>query len=85
MGGSNLRAVLHELWVDDEGRGLCLAGPMGDDQRRMMGPDARLVWTVEAKSHFEAMTLYYEYMGWGPYTTDFPEIDKQTYAERGWE
>jgi hypothetical protein len=41
--------------------------------------------TVEAESHFEAMTLYYERQGWGTYTTDFPEVDKQTYRERGWE
>jgi hypothetical protein len=44
-----------------------------------------MVWTVEASSHFEAMTLYYDHMGWGEYATDFPEIDRQTYAERGWE
>jgi hypothetical protein len=30
------------------------------------------------------MTLYYEHIGWGVYTTDFPEIDRQTYADRGW-
>jgi hypothetical protein len=43
------------------------------------------VWTVEASSHFEAMTLYYEHMGWGQYTTDFPDLDRRTYADRGWE
>lgn len=31
------------------------------------------------------MTLYYAYMGWGVYTTDSPDIDKQTYAEWGYE
>lgn len=31
------------------------------------------------------MTLYYNHMGWGDYTTDFPDIDGQTYASRGWE
>jgi len=30
------------------------------------------------------MTQYYEYMGWGEYTTDFPEHDKKTYAELEW-
>jgi hypothetical protein len=44
-----------------------------------------LVWTVEADSHFEAMVRYYEHQGWGEYTTDYPDIDKQTYQERGWE
>ena len=43
------------------------------------------MWTIEAASHFEAMTMYYEHMGWGEYRTDFLEIDQQTYADRGWE
>jgi hypothetical protein len=58
---------------------------MGDDARGLLGPTAKLAWTVEAASHVEAMTLYYEHMGWGTYTTDFPEIDRQTYRDRGWE
>ncbi len=58
---------------------------MGDDARKALELGSRLVWTVEAASHFEAMTKYYAHMGWGEYTTDFPDIDKQTYAERGWE
>jgi len=78
--------MLHELWREDTGeQTLCLAGPMGDDARSLLGPTARLVWTVEAASHFEVMTLYYEHMGWAAYTSDFPEIDNQTYAEWGWE
>jgi hypothetical protein len=47
-----------------------------------MSPDARLIWTVEAGSHFEAMTAYYEFMGWGKYTTN-QEWDYQPYPE-GW-
>ena len=47
--------------------------------------DRPMVWTVEAESHFEAMTRYYRHMGWGVHTTDYPEADNQTYAERGWE
>jgi hypothetical protein len=31
----------------------------------MLEPGARLVWTVEASSHFEARTLYHEHLGWG--------------------
>jgi hypothetical protein len=30
------------------------------------------------------MTLYYEHMGWGTYTTD-QEWDLRTHAEHGWE
>lgn len=63
----------------------CLAGPMGDGARNLLGPKARLIWTVEAESHFEAMTLYYQRKGWGAYTSEHPDLDKQTYAERGWE
>ncbi|MBS2533711.1 hypothetical protein KGQ20_13110 [Catenulispora sp. NF23] len=78
--------MLHELWDDGEdGLTFCLAGPPGDGARALLTERARLVWTVEAASHFEAMTLYYERMGWGTYTTPYPEWDRQTYAAHGWE
>ncbi|WP_182380995.1 hypothetical protein [Nocardioides sp. WS12] len=82
--------MLHELWEDPEPDAggyltFCLAGPMGDDARRGLSLSAQLVWSVEAESHFEAMTLYWERQGWGAYTTDFPEVDRQSYASRGWE
>ena len=35
-----------------------------------MLPGAKKVWTVRAESHFDAMTKYYEHMGWGAYTTE---------------
>jgi hypothetical protein len=81
--------VLHELWSDPEPATggyflFCDAGPRGDQARGQLSPRARLVWTVEAASHFEAMTLYYEHQGWGTYTTD-QEWDRVTYAEHGWE
>ncbi len=38
-----------------------LAGPEGD-ARKLFHPTARLVWTVWAENHFEAMTAYYGYM-----------------------
>jgi len=70
----------HELWMESEQeQTFCLAGPQGEAARALLSPSAKLVWTVEATSHFEAMTLHYEYMGWGKYTTDFAEIDKQPY------
>ena len=82
--------MLHELWNDPEPvesgyLTFCLAGPHGDAARSDLSSKAELIWTVEARSHFEAMTVYYERMGWGEYTTDFPEVDKQPYAARGWE
>lgn len=51
----------------------------------MMPDDAVLTWTVDANSRFEAMTKYYEHMDWGTYTTPFPDLDTQTYAEWGFE
>jgi hypothetical protein len=65
----------HELWKDIGGEQyseytFCLSGPRGDDARRSLSPHAKLIWTVEADSHFAAITAYYEFMGWGIYTTD---------------
>ena len=78
--------MLHELWVDSDGLdSFSLAGPLGDEQRHLMGPGATLVWTVEADNNLGAMTCYYEYRGWGKCTTDFPEIDGESYKSRGWE
>lgn len=63
----------------------CLAGRMGDDARALLTQPAQLVWTVEAESHFAAMTEYYAFRGRGAYTTSYPDQDRQTYAEWGWE
>jgi hypothetical protein len=75
----------HELWRQNDGLTFCFAGPRGDQARSMLSEDAELIWTVEAESWFEAMTKYHEYLGWGEYTSEFAELDKQTYEERGWE
>ena len=51
-------SVLHELWDDPGSEGrftFCLSGPHGEQARARLSPGARLVWTVEAASHFEAM------------------------------
>ena len=79
--------MLHELWDDPDSEGrytFCLSGRMGDGARAHLSRSARLVWTVKASSHFEAMTLYYEHQGWGEYTTD-QQWDHISYAELGWE
>ncbi len=72
----------HELWKEENGYTFCLAGSMGDGARALMDSNAKLIWTVEADSHFEAMTKYYEFMDWGNYKTEF-EQDKEPYPE-GW-
>ena len=76
----------HELWSNEEVLDtFCLAGEHGDDARKLLEPGSKLVWTCEANSNFEAMTKYYEFRRWGEYTTDYPEHDKKTYKELGWE
>lgn len=64
---------------------LCLTGPIGDEARATLSASARVTWTVEAGSLVEAMTQYYEHQEWWTSTTDFPEVDAQTYRERGWD
>jgi hypothetical protein len=78
--------MLHELWSEPDGlESFCLAGPMGDGQRQLLAPGSNLIWTVEAASHFAAMTMLCNRRGDAAYATDFPEIDKKTYHEMGWE
>jgi len=76
----------HELWVSPDGcQTFCLKGVHGNSARKLLEPGAKLVWQVDAASHFEAMTLYYNYMGWGEYKTAFPEQDCKSYREQGLE
>ena len=76
----------HELWIESEDeQTFCMSGEKGEGARKLLDPNSKLVWTCEASSHFEAMTKYYEYMDWGEYKSDYPEEDKKTYSELGWE
>ncbi|PCH65356.1 MAG: hypothetical protein COC04_02165 [Gammaproteobacteria bacterium] len=76
----------HELWVESEDeQTFCMSGKQGESARKLLEPNAKLVWTCEASSHFEAMTKYYVYMDWGEYKSDYPEEDGKTYRELGWE
>ena len=70
----------HELWKEKNGFTFCFSGPLGDGARATRDSVAELIWTVEANSHFEAMTKYYEFMDWGEYTTEF-EQDKLPYPD----
>jgi hypothetical protein len=62
--------LLHELWdeAEDGAFTFCLAGPRGAGARATLSANAKLVWTVWAGSHFDAMTRYYDRQGWGQYT-----------------
>ena len=74
-----LHNVKHEIWADTDGlTTLCLADERGDACRKLLDTNNKLIYTFYASSHFEAMTIYYEYMNWGIYTTDF-EVDKKPY------
>ncbi|UVM13479.1 hypothetical protein [Pseudomonas protegens] len=64
----------YQLWMEPgDCQTFCLGGPQGNTARKLLHPDARLVWEVEAPSHFEAMTRYYAYMQWGEYKSNLPE------------
>ena len=73
--------VKHEVWIDPEGLStLCLSDEKGNDCRKSLEPGSKLIHTFYAVSHFEAMNIYYKFMGWGPYETVF-EIDKEPYIK----
>lgn len=82
----NGKKLLLEVWEDIGEQGeslpsLLYAGPMGDASRQeLLSPKARLLTTLWASCHFEAMTIYYGLMGWGKYTTD-QSWDYQPYPE----
>ena len=79
--GTTMAVLLHEVWQEPDGKTcFCLAGPMGADARRLLEAGSKRIWTVEAGSHFEAMTKYYDFMGWGEYSTD-QEWDRQPYPQ----
>ncbi|HEX2606482.1 MAG TPA: hypothetical protein VHK91_03845 [Flavisolibacter sp.] len=74
--------VLHEIWRDPEGLPcLIRAGVEGEGTRkRLIEEGSRLVHTFYASSHFEAMTYYYAYVGYGEYKAEY-EYDKLPYSE----
>ncbi len=74
--------IKHEVWEDLEGlTTLCLADERGDDCRKLLEPGSKLIHSFYAESHYEAMTIYYKFMDWGIYKTEF-EIDKEPYDKK---
>ena len=62
--------MIHELWMDQERLDtLVIAGPLGSDARRLAGAGKQLAWSVDANSHFEAMTEYYVFRNRGAFET----------------
>lgn len=77
--------LVYEIWLDpdEDGQylpGLCLAGPEGDDFRKLLAPGAILSGTLLAESSFDAMTQYYQRNGWGEWTTSFT-VDYEIHAQ----
>jgi hypothetical protein len=71
----DMALLIHEVWEQPDGSGqtlpgLCLAGPDGDGFRSLLEQGSRLVTTFEASSHFEAMFMYYELVGYGEYVNE---------------
>ena len=76
-----MATLKHEVWTDKDGlTTLCLADERGNGCRQQMDNDSKIIHTFYAESHFEAMKLYYELMGWGEYQTSFAS-DKMPYDE----
>ena len=75
--------LVHEVWIDSERMpGLCLVEALGDDFRELQEVGAQIVATIEASSHFEAMSKYNAMLGEGPYTTAF-ELGRKAYPRSG--
>lgn len=62
-----MASLLHEVWEDEHGMTLCLAGFGGPAVRASLLDGARLVATFEASSDAEAMSKYYEMFDLGTY------------------
>src|SRR5688572_792108 len=79
------RRLQLEVWIDRSSVGeslpeLCYAGPRGDCARQLLTPNAQLLTTINASSHFEAMSIYYRLMGWGEYSTN-EQWDHEPYPD----
>jgi hypothetical protein len=77
--------LIHEVWLDPEPDGqmlpgLCLAGPMGNDFRALLVPEAVKAAELRGHSHFDAMTKYWKLQGWGEYEAEYPQ-DHEHYPD----
>jgi len=72
--------ILHDIWEDDDGLTmLCYANELGAEPRTLLEENSRIIHSFNAHSHFDAMTKYYNYMGWGIYENHI-EQDKDAYV-----
>jgi len=71
--------IKHDIWNNPEDLPmLCFSDELDAESRTLLEPNSKIVHSFYAESHFEAMTIYYEYMNWGVYETEF-EVDREPY------
>ncbi len=64
-----MATITLEIWVDPDGdESLLYAGELGAESRRKLPPGSKMLKRIRAGSHFEAMTLYHEFLGREPYS-----------------
>jgi hypothetical protein len=74
-----MTSIKHDIWKDNEGlTSLILSGDLGVQGRSLLEKGSQIIYSFYADSHFDAMTKYYEFMGWAKYETEF-ELDKNPY------
>jgi hypothetical protein len=74
-----------EIWLSPDESGQqhpsCISlGPTGDAARSLNEPGSKCVWVFWAVSHVEAMQIYYDFLDFGVYRSEFPE-DSQPYPD----
>jgi hypothetical protein len=67
-----------ELWKVDAGHAFFEVG--NESARKLLRPNAKLVWSVEARSWEEARRRMHEYLGWGPYKPARPPSESGSSA-----
>jgi hypothetical protein len=68
-----------ELWKMESGHAFFAVN--NESARRLLQPDARLVWSVEAASWHEARARMHEYLGWDPYRPVRPSAKERSATE----
>ncbi len=64
--------MIYELWHSSEENSYTFI-PRNDDydraikQYKKLNPGLKQIWSYDAKTYFEAMQAYYDYMGYGEY------------------
>jgi hypothetical protein len=74
---------IFEIWQSVESdciaTTVCLAGPGGNQARAMLEPDATLKLTYQAYSELDQMQKYYDYMDFGTYHSEWPDLAIRPY------